>query len=211
MTDGFDKDLLMLGGTLAGFTAAILSILEKLLNLQERLGPGKAKASSPVEERPSSPRSPAGRPAPTVVQRASYLLLYETGVIVAAGILLNYVGLTLSRHLQSILFLDMTGTALAAFLLGPWWGAIVALLSNSLVNWLLYPEVGADVVIFPWSLVNMTGGLFWGIMARRSGISKLLTSRSELDFFARLVSLHFRDIRRRGDEHSGNIGPSRPR
>ena len=174
MTDGFDKDLLMLGGTLAGFTAAVLSILEKLLNLQDRLGPGKAKKSSPDEERPSALRSPAGRPALTVVQRASYLLLYETGVIVAAGILLNYVGLTLSRHLQSILFLDMTGTALAAFLLGPWWGAIVALLSNSLVNWLLYPEVGADVVIFPWSLVNMTGGLFWGIMARRSGFRNYL-------------------------------------
>ena len=116
----------MLGGTLAGFTAAVLSILEKLLNLQDRLGPGKAKKSSPDEERPSALRSPAGRPALPVVQRASYLFLYETGVIVAAGILLNYVGLTLSRHLQSILFLDMTGTALAAFLLGPWWGAIGA-------------------------------------------------------------------------------------
>jgi energy-coupling factor transport system substrate-specific component len=89
----------------------------------------------------------------------SYLLLYETSVIVAAGLLLNYIGLTLSRHLESILFLDMTGTALVAFLLGPWWGAIVALLSNSVVNWLLYPETGGDVVIFPWSLVNIAGAL----------------------------------------------------
>jgi hypothetical protein len=113
------------------------------------------------------------------LQGSSYLLLYETSVIVAAGVLLNYVGLTLSRHLESILFLDMTGTALAAILLGPWWGAIVALLSNSVVNWLLYPENGADVVIFPWSLVNMTGALFWGILARQPGFKEYIrTNRS---------------------------------
>ncbi|HEU4683856.1 MAG TPA: hypothetical protein VFS39_05075, partial [Nitrospira sp.] len=95
------------------------------------------------------------------------------------GLLLNYVGLTLSRHLESILFLDMTGTALVAFLLGPWWGAIAALLSNSLVNWLLYPESGADVVIFPWSLVSMTGAIYWGSMARQAGFQKYLrTGRS---------------------------------
>ena len=35
-------------------------------------------------------------------------------LIVAAGVMLNYVGLTLSRHMESILFLDMTGTALVA-------------------------------------------------------------------------------------------------
>ena len=53
-------------------------------------------------------------------------------------------------------------------------GAIVALLSNSVVNWLLYPEAGADVVIFPWSLVNMAGGFFWGIMARRASFRHYL-------------------------------------
>jgi hypothetical protein len=100
-------------------------------------------------------------------------------VIVAAGLLLNYVGLTLSRHMESILFLDMTGTAMVAFLLGPWWGAIVALLSNSVVNWLLYPETGGDVVIFPWSLVSMTGACYWGWMARQPGFQKYLrTGRS---------------------------------
>jgi hypothetical protein len=104
----------------------------------------------------------------------SYLLMYETGVIVSAGLLLNYVGLTLSRHLESILYLDMTGTALVAFLLGPWWGAIVGLLSNSVINWLLFPQSGADVMIFPWSLVSMTGAVYWGWMARQSGFQKYL-------------------------------------
>jgi hypothetical protein len=175
MIDGSDRDLLMLAGTLAGFAAAILTIFERLLNIQDRLGLRKTKKSSSADERPLTPSASSSsffesKP----LQRASYLFVYETGVIVAAGILLNYLGLTLSRHLQSILFLDMTGTALAAFLLGPWWGAIVALLSNSVVNWLLYPEAGADVVIFPWSLVNMAGGFFWGVMARRASFRHYL-------------------------------------
>ncbi|MCE3223151.1 MAG: conserved rane protein of unknown function [Nitrospira sp.] len=175
MFNGFDKDLLMLGGTVAGFLAALLSILEKVLHLQERL-------VTPKDKQPmaASVASLSAKPVQTdhfntkAFQKSSSLFLYETGVIVAAGILLNYLGLTLSRHLHSILFLDMTGTALTAFLLGPWWGAIAALVSNSVVNWLLYPEAGADVVIFPWSLVNMTGGFFWGLMARRSGFRTYL-------------------------------------
>ncbi len=175
MMDNFDKDVLMLGGTLAAFMAAILSIMEKLLNIQARFGKSKEGKKPGAPERVQA--EPVGRAEPfdaKLFQKASYLFLYETSVIVAAGVLLNYLGLTLSRHLQSILFLDMTGTALVAFLLGPWWGAIVALLSNSVVNWLLYPEAGADVVIFPWSLVNMTGAFFWGYMARRAGFRKYL-------------------------------------
>ena len=182
MFNGFDKDLLMLGGTLAGFLAAVLSILEKMLNLQERLGaPKEKKPVSVPDPTPSARPMPADLFDAKVFQKSSSLFLYETGVIVAAGVLLNYLGLTLSRHLHSILFLDMTGTALTAFLLGPWWGAIAALLSNSVVNWLLYPEAGADVVIFPWSLVNMTGGFFWGLMARQRGFRTYLrTGRNSL-------------------------------
>ncbi|MDK2742759.1 MAG: hypothetical protein NDI90_07560 [Nitrospira sp. BO4] len=168
MVEEYGKELMMLGGTIAGFLAALLTVMEKLLDIQQRVHSKKERKSSTQTERP------AADPAPSVdffsskpLRGSSYLLLYEIGVIVAAGVLLNYVGLTLSRHLESILFLDMTGTALVAILLGPWWGAIAALLSNSVVNWLLYPEAGADVIIFPWSLVNMTGALFWGMLARQ--------------------------------------------
>ncbi|SLM47792.1 conserved membrane protein of unknown function [Nitrospira japonica] len=176
MSEDFGKEFMMLGGTIAGFVVAMLTLMEKLLDIQNRLKTGKeSKSAAP----------PAGKSwsdaAPTIdffsakpLRGTSYLLMYETGVIVAAGLLLNYVGLTLSRHLESILFLDMTGTALVAFLLGPWWGAIAALMSNSIVNWLLYPEAGADVVIFPWSLVSMTGAFYWGWMARRAGFRKYL-------------------------------------
>ena len=179
MSADFGKEMLMLGGTIVGFLAALLTVLEKFLDMRHRLHARNGQRESPQSERTS--------PEPTSridffskpLQGSSYLLLYETSVIVAAGVLLNYVGLTLSRHLESILFLDMTGTALAAILLGPWWGAVVALLSNSVVNWLLYPEAGADVVIFPWSLVNMTGAMFWGLLARQPGFQHYIrTSRS---------------------------------
>ncbi|HSA62900.1 MAG TPA: hypothetical protein VLE03_11745 [Nitrospiraceae bacterium] len=180
MFEEYGKELMMLGGTLAGFFAALLTVLEKLLDFKIRAHSKKEKRASsqperiPVETAPSVDFFSA-KP----LRGSSYLLLYETSVIVAAGVLLNYVGLTLSRHLESILFLDMTGTALVAILLGPWWGAIVALLSNSVVNWLLFPEAGADVVIFPWSLVNMTGALFWGTLARQAGFQKYVrTSKS---------------------------------
>jgi hypothetical protein len=175
MPEDIGKELLMLGGTLAGFIAALLTVMEKLIDIQHRLG-SKKDRKVPIQQERQAQDS-----APSVdfflaksFRGSSYLLMYETGVIVAAGLLLNYVGLTLSRHLESILFLDMTGTALVAFLLGPWWGAIVALLSNSVVNWLLFPESGADVVIFPWSLVSMTGAIYWGWMARQTGFQKYL-------------------------------------
>jgi hypothetical protein len=175
MSEDFGKELLMLGGTLAGFIAALLTVMEKLIDIQHRLGTRKDHKGSAQQERPAQETGPSvdffsARP----FRGTSYLLMYETGVIVAAGLLLNYVGLTLSRHLESILYLDMTGTALVAFLLGPWWGAIVALLSNSVVNWILFPESGADVMIFPWSLVGMAGAVYWGWMARQTGFQKYL-------------------------------------
>jgi len=180
MPEDFGKDILMFGGTVLGFIAATLTVIERLLNFRYRLTGKKDRKSPTPTERPASDSSStidffSSKP----FRGVSYLLLYETSVIVAAGLLLNYVGLTLSRHLESILFLDMTGTALVSFLLGPWWGAIAALLSNSVVNWLLYPETGADVVIFPWSLVSMTGACYWGWMARQPGFQKYLrTGRS---------------------------------
>jgi energy-coupling factor transport system substrate-specific component len=132
--------MLMLGGTIVGFLAALLTVMEKLLDIQHRVQAKKEKKASYQPERAvadtvSSVDFFSSKP----LRGSSYLLLNETSVIVAAGVLLNYVGLTLSRHLESILFLDMTGTALVAILLGPWWGAIVALLSNSVVNWLREP------------------------------------------------------------------------
>jgi hypothetical protein len=170
-----DRDALLLAGTIAGFFAALLTVTEKFLSIRDRL-----QAEKPNEGAPRVEPTPTGRPTRDryphwkIINVSSYLLLHELSVIIGAGLLLNYLGLVLSLRLESILYLDMTGTALAALLLGPWWGALVALLSNSLVNWLIYPDPGADLIIFPWALVNMTGGFFWGFLGRRAGFRKYL-------------------------------------
>jgi hypothetical protein len=183
MLEEYSKELMMFGGTIAGFIAALLTVLEKVLDFQNRVhSKREAKKPSRPERFPAEPASTVDFFSSKPLRGTSFLLLHETSVIVAAGVLLNYIGLTLSRHLESILFLDMTGTALVAILLGPWWGAIVALLSNSVVNWLLFPEAGADVVIFPWSLVNMTGALFWGSLARQAGFQKYVRTTKSSGF-----------------------------
>src|SRR5688572_13706693 len=166
-----ERDALLLAGTIAGFVAAVLSIMEKLLDLKQRFRPGELPEEGITRVVPAGAHEPRPRrtqPAWKLLNVSSYLLLHELTVIVAAGVLLNYLGLMLSVRLQSILYLDMVGTALAALLLGPWWGALTALLSSALVNWALYPGPGADVVIFPWVMVNMAGGFFWGLLARRA-------------------------------------------
>ena len=126
MLDDFGKDMLMLGGTIVGFIATVLTLLEKLLEVKARFtsltSKKERKSPSPTERPAADSPSMSGFFSSKPLRGVSYLLLHETSVIVAAGLLLNYIGLTLSRHLESILFLDMTGTALVAFLLGPWWG-----------------------------------------------------------------------------------------
>lgn len=170
-----DKDTIVITGAVAGTIAAILTTIERILNLRERFTVQETEET----ERPQS-SDPAAHssdrwaflkklgPAPT------YLVFNEILVIAAVGGVLNYLGLLVGHRLESILFLDMIGTAFAAFLLGPWWGASVALLTNSLVNWLLYPGSESDLAIFPWSLVNMTGGFLWGWMGRSRHFSQYL-------------------------------------
>ena len=141
-----DQETVILAGAFAAFLAACLSIMDKFLTLKERLATAhpRKKEPEPVAQRAQAEEAPLPRHrAPAkAFQVSAYLLVHEITVIVAAGVLLNYLGLVLSRQLQSILYLDMTGTALVAFLLGPWWGMMVGLLSSSVVNWLLYPSRG---------------------------------------------------------------------
>ncbi len=183
------QELLTLFAVASGLILTALSILDQLLKFHDRLREAKQdskpKAGSkervaPRERQDEAPARSIRKPGLSLVlwlkPPLSYLLFREVLIIAAAGILLNYLGLVLSLQFESILYLDMTGTALAALLLGPWWGAIVALLSSCGVNWLLYPGEQADIIIFPWALVNMTGGLLWGFMARREQFRKYLQS-----------------------------------
>ena len=91
MPEDFGKDMLMLGGTVIGFIAALLTLMEKLLDVKNRLTSKKERKSPSTTERPVSDSFPtidffSSKP----FRGVSYLLLYETSVIVAAGLLLNY-------------------------------------------------------------------------------------------------------------------------
>ena len=97
---------------------------------------------------------------------SGYLINYEILPILGIGLLINCGGVLLTRTFKNLLFLDMVGTAFSSFLLGPWYGALCGLLSNSFVNYVMYPGDDADKIIFPWSLVNIAGGLYWGFVVR---------------------------------------------
>lgn len=179
-----NNELLTFLGLAGGILVMALTILDYLIKFHDRFREGRD--DQPKRERPARERQEESKPrdvSPPSKGRLPnwkahpafpYLPYRELLIIVSTGVLLNYLGLMLSLRLHSILYLDMTGTALTAFLLGPWWGAVTALLSSSLVNWLLFPGDGADVSIIPWVLVNMTGGLLWGYLAQGPGFRKYL-------------------------------------
>jgi len=105
---------------------------------------------------------------------SGYLVRNEIMPIVGMALLMNSSGVLLSGSFKNVLFLDMTGTAFCAYLLGPWYGALSGLLSNSFVNYVMYPGNNAERIIFPWSLVNMAGGFFWGYLAGRPAFKKYM-------------------------------------
>ena len=93
MLDDFSKDMLMLGGTVVGFIATVLTLLEKLLEVKARFtsltSKKEAKSPSPTERPAVDSPSATGFFSSKPLRGVSYLLLYETGVIVAAGLLLS--------------------------------------------------------------------------------------------------------------------------
>lgn len=151
------RDVIAIVGSVVGLVGGVLAIIEHLINLRRH-----AAVTPGPDQRGREPATPL-HPNATLRE---YLIPPELLFIIPAGLLINYFGLAVSVHLKSLLYLDMTGTAVAAFLVGPWWGAVVGLLSNSFVNWLLYPDARPDMAIFPWSPVNIGGALLWGYLAR---------------------------------------------
>ncbi|MBS1586034.1 MAG: phosphoribosylaminoimidazolesuccinocarboxamide synthase [Bacteroidetes bacterium] len=107
----------------------------------------------------------------------SYLVKDEIYYLVLTGLLLNYIGIMFTGNIKGILFFDMLGTAFTAFFLGPWWGAIVGLLSNAVFNLFTYPELAnqdAIKIIFSWTPVNIIGGIYWGYLSRKAFFKEYL-------------------------------------
>src|SRR6266480_465987 len=71
---------------------------------------------------------------------------------------------------QNLIFLDMSGTALAAILLGPWWAAFVGVVGSS-INGLFFNSY------FPFIVVNVFGGLCLGYLTRAAGTWRALLGK----------------------------------
>ena len=82
---------------------------------------------------------------------------------------LNIVGGTLNTALNLPTFLDMIGTAVAAIVLGPWWGALVGVMGNVAGAFFTGP------VGIPFALANVTGALVWGYGVRSLGMGATVT------------------------------------
>jgi hypothetical protein len=95
----------------------------------------------------------------------------ELLAILSFSLLLNLLGALVLANCQALVFLDTAGTALSAFILGPWWGAIVGLGTNCLGSTLF----GFDSRYHDFSIVNVTLGIAWGYygILRRTEISSL--------------------------------------
>jgi uncharacterized membrane protein len=141
-------------GTVLGLVVGLITLGQKIVSFRNKQSK-RRKASEKV----------AQLPIDTYIS-FNFLPKQEIAVIIGTALLVNAVALALVTRLTSILYLDMTGTAIAALLLGPWYGAIAGLLSSGIVNVLLYPgDAGYDAV-FPWAIVNICGGLLWGQFGR---------------------------------------------
>jgi ABC-type Co2+ transport system permease subunit len=84
--------------------------------------------------------------------------------LVPVAAALNVVGGTINTALGLPTFLDMIGSAVVAILLGPWWGALVGVVSN-IGGALILGPVG-----IPFALVNVAGALVWGYGVRSFGM-----------------------------------------
>jgi energy-coupling factor transport system substrate-specific component len=90
------------------------------------------------------------------------LTLVVTLVPVAAA--LNIVGGTINTALKLPTFLDMIGTCVAAIVLGPWWGALVGVITNVGGSFINGP------IGIPFALANVAGALVWGYGVRSWGM-----------------------------------------
>ena len=88
-----------------------------------------------------------------------YNFRHEIMPTAVVGILLNLVVHYLVALKTDFVFADMSGTALVAILLGPWWAATVGVLSSAITG-SFYQN------FFPFGVVSIMGGLTWGYIAR---------------------------------------------
>lgn len=83
-------------------------------------------------------------------------------------LVLNLLGREFVDFFHLPVYLDMTGTAIAAIALGPWRGAAVGVATN------VVGVIGSGLISLPFALVNVVGALVWGYGVRRFGMGRSL-------------------------------------
>ena len=86
-------------------------------------------------------------------------LTYVIALVTVASVL-NVIGGTVAGALKLPIFLDMIGTAVVAMTIGPWWGALVGVITNLTMGFLTGP------VSIPFAACNVVGALVWGYGTR---------------------------------------------
>ncbi len=129
--------------------------------------PAPVPEASPVPT-PEAVPAPLPVPDPPPASSAAWtggLLLLVLGLCVLG----NLAGRLLVSSLGLTVHLDMGGTAVAAMLLGPWWGVAVGVSTNALGS--LVDGVGSSM---PFAVVNAAGALVWGYGVRRWRLGRTL-------------------------------------
>lgn len=106
----------------------------------------------------------AATPRPRRSTQRIPLTYVVTLIPVAAA--LNIVGGYIAGLLHLPIFLDMIGTAVVAIVLGPWWGALVGVITNTGSAFLSGP------ISLPFAVVNVVGALVWGYGVRSFGMGR---------------------------------------
>ncbi|QIK77018.1 ECF transporter S component [Nocardioides piscis] len=102
-------------------------------------------------------------------------------VVLVGSVVINLVGRALVDTLHLPVYLDMVGTAFAAIVLGPWWGALVGVTTN------LAGGVTSGAESLPFALVNVAGALVWGYGVRRWSMGRTIPRFFALNLVAALV------------------------
>ncbi len=110
------------------------------------------------EPRPTAPPpvEPAANPDAEAPHSAEPLGPSRLALLVGGAVALNVAGGMFHQVLELPVFLDMVGTAIAAIALGPWWGALVGVLTN------VAGVTTSGTMSLPFMLVNVAGALTWG-------------------------------------------------
>lgn len=92
---------------------------------------------------------------PRVSAPARIPLSYVVAMVPVAAAL-NIIGGAINSALHLPTFLDMIGTAVVSMTLGPWWGALVGVITN------VGSAIIRNPVSLPFAICNIVGALIWG-------------------------------------------------